>query len=97
MKVKSFFRNLKFRLVALWWLSTRKYYYLLSFNDNKKGSVSLETYNVDILGFTKWFRIKHGAMTNMEIRKELRSIYEAAGSDTLVALMCKDLIDKLRD
>lgn len=52
---------------------------------------------MDILGFTKWFRIKHGAMTNMEIRKELRSIYEAAGSDTLVALMCKDLIDKLRD
>lgn len=97
MKIKLFFRNLKFRSVALWWLLTRKYYYLLSFNDNREGSTSLESFNVNIPEFTEWLRAKHGAMTNMDIRKELRNIYEAAGSDTLVASMCKDLIDKLRD
>ena len=95
--MKVFFRNLKLRSVALWYLITKKYYYLLSFDNKGKNSTSLESYNVNIPKFTEWLRAKHGAMTNMDIRKELRSIYEAAGSDTLVALMCKDLIDKLRD
>lgn len=97
MKVKLFFRNLKFRSVALWWFLTRKNYYLLSFNDRKEGSTSLESFNVNISEFTEWVQAKHGAMTNKSIIKELRSIYEAAGSDTLVASMCKDLIDKLKD
>lgn len=39
--------NIKNRLVALWWLLTRKNYYLLSFNGRKSGY--LESYNVVIL------------------------------------------------
>ena len=97
MKVKLFFRNMKFRSVALWWFLTKRNYYLLSFNSREEGSISLESFNVNISEFIEWLRAKHGVMTNKDIRKELRSIYEAAGSDTLVALMCKDLIDKLKD
>ena len=86
---------IKYRLVALWWFITKRNYYLLSYN----GGVgrTLESSNIVIPEFIEWVRKKHGVLTNQEIRKELQSIYEAAWSDTLVALMCKDLIDKLRD
>lgn len=87
--------SIKYRLVALWWFLTRKNYYLLSYNG--RVGRTLESTNIVIPEFIEWVRKKHHVLTNQEIRKELRSIYEAAGSDTLVALMCKDLIDKLRD
>ena len=38
--------NIKNKLVALWWLLTRKNYYLLSYNGRK--SKYLESYNVVI-------------------------------------------------
>ena len=93
--MKQKLSNIKNKLVALWWFLTRKNYYLLSYNGRK--SKFLESGNVVIPEFIEWVRKKHGVLTNQEIIKELQSIYEAAGSDTLVALMCKDLIDKLRD
>ena len=93
--MKQKLSNIKNKLVALWWFLTRKNYYLLSYNGRQ--SKFLESSNIVIPEFIEWVRKKHGVLTNQEIIKELQSIYEAAGSDTLVALMCKDLIDKLRD
>ena len=93
--MKQKLSNIKNKLVALWWFLTRKNYYLLSYNGIQ--SKFLESGNIVIPEFIEWVRKKHGVLTNQEIIKELQSIYEAAGSDTLVALMCKDLIDKLRD
>lgn len=41
--------NIKNRLVALWWLLTRRHFYLLSYN-NREGRI-FEIYNIDISEF----------------------------------------------
>ena len=48
--------NIKYRLVALWWILTRKNYYLLSYKGRQSGY--LESYNVVIPEFIEWIRKK---------------------------------------
>ena len=64
--------NIKNRLVALWWLLTRKNYYLLSYK-GRKGKF-LESTNVVISELIEWARKKHGVPTNHEIIMELKNI-----------------------
>lgn len=86
--------SIKYRLVALWWLLTKKNYYLLSF-ENREGE-SLETYNVVIPEFIEWVRKKHGVPTNHEIIMELKNIGNLCRStDVLAYNEIKALIEKL--
>ena len=86
--------NIKNRLVALWWLLTRKNYYLLSYKGRK--SKYLESYNVVIPEFIEWVRKKHGVPTNHEIIMDLKNIGTLyKDSDVLAYNEIKELIKKL--
>ena len=86
--------SIKYRLVALWWVLTKKNYYLLSF-ENREGE-SLETYNVVIPEFIEWVRKNHGVPTNHEIIMELKNIGNLCRStDVLAYNEIKALIEKL--
>lgn len=87
--------NIKNRLVALWWLLTRKNYFLLSYNG--KGSEYLESYNVVIPEFIEWVRNKHGVPTNHDIIMDLKAIGNLCRStDILTYNEIKALIEKLK-
>lgn len=86
--------NIKNRLVALWWLLTRKNYYLLSFNGRKSGY--LESYNVVIPEFIEWIRKEHDVPTNHEIIMDLKAIGNLCRSTDILAYNeIKALIEKL--
>ena len=86
--------NIKCRLVALWWLLTRKNYYLLSFKGRQSGY--LESYNVVITEFVEWIRKKHDVPTNHEIIMDLKSIGNLCRSTDILAYNeIKALIEKL--
>ena len=88
--MKQKFRNLKFKLIAIWWLITRKNYYLLAYNS--RTSKSLESYNVVLPEFVAWVQKNHGMMTNEDIIKELGnidSIYAFYGIQKLIAKLKK--------
>ena len=86
--------NIKYRLVALWWLLTRKNYYLLSYKGRQSGY--LESYNVVIPEFIEWVRKKHDVPTNNEIIMDLKSIGNLCRSTDIIAYNeIKALIEKL--
>ena len=86
--------NIKNRLVALWWLLTRKNYYLLSYKGRKSGY--LESYNVVIPEFIEWIRKKHDMPTNNEIIMDLKAIGNLCrNTDILAYNEIKALIEKL--
>lgn len=86
--------NIKYKLVALWWLLTRKNHYLLSYNGRE--SRYLESYNVVIPEFTEWVRKKHDVPTNYEIIMDLKNIGTLyKDSDVLAYNEIKALIKKL--
>lgn len=86
--------NIKYRLVALWWLLTRKNYYLLSYKGRQSGY--LESYNVVIPEFIEWIRKKHDVPTNHEIIMDLKAISNLCRSTDIIAYNeIKALIDKL--
>ena len=86
--------NIKNKLVALWWLLTRKNYYLLSYNGRQ--SKFLESGNIIITEFIEWVRKKHGVPTNHEIIMDLKNIGTLyKGSDVLAYNDIKALIKKL--
>ena len=86
--------NIKYRLVALWWLLTRKNYYLFSFKGRQSGY--LESYNVVIPEFIEWVRKKHDVPTNHEIIMDLKSIGNLCRSTDIIAYNeIKALIEKL--
>ena len=86
--------NIKYRLVALWWLLTRKNYYLLSYKGRQ--SAYLESYNVVIPEFIEWVRKKHDVPTNHEIIMDLKSIGNLCRSTDIIAYNeIKALIEKL--
>ena len=86
--------NIKNRLVALWWLLTRKNYYLLSYKGRK--SKYLESYNVVITEFIEWVRKKHDVHTNHEIIMDLKNIGNLCRSTDILAYNeIKALIKKL--
>ena len=70
--MKQKLSNIKNKLVALWWLLTRKNYYLLSYK-GRKGKF-LESGNVVIPEFIEWVRKRNGMLTNHEIIMELKNI-----------------------
>ncbi len=93
--MKQKIRNIKNKLVAIWWLITRKDYYLLAYNG--RGSKSLESYNVIIPGFIEWLRKKHDVPTNHDIIMELKGIGNLCkDSDILAYNEIKGLIEKLK-
>ena len=86
--------NIKNRLVALWWLLTRKNYYLLSYKGRKSGY--LESYNVVIPEFIEWIRKSHDVPTNHEIITDLKAIGNLCRSTDILAYNeIKALIEKL--
>ena len=86
--------NIKNRLVAFWWLLTRKNYYLLSYKGRK--SKYLESYNVVIPEFIEWVRKKHDVPTNHEIIMDLKNIENLCRSTDILAYNeIKALIEKL--
>ena len=86
--------NIKNRLVAFWWLLTRKNYYLLSYKGRK--SKYLESYNVVIPEFIEWIRKKHDMPTNHEIIMDLKAIGNLCrNTDILAYNEINELIDKL--
>ena len=86
--------NIKNRLVAFCWLSTRKNYYLLSYKGRK--SKYLESYNVVIPEFIEWIRKKHDMPTNHEIIMDLKAIGNLCrNTDILAYNEIKALIEKL--
>ncbi len=96
-KVKSMkqkIKNIKNKLAAIWWLITRKNYYLLAYNS--RTSPFLESGNVDIPEFIEWLRQRHDVPTNHEITTELKNIGTLyKGSDILAYNEIKGLIEKL--
>ena len=86
--------NIKNKLVALWWLLTRKNYYLLSYKGRK--SKFLESGNVVIPEFIEWVRKRNGMLTNHEIIMELKNIGNLCiSTDILAYNEIKALIKKL--
>ena len=86
--------NIKNRLVALWWLLTRKNYYLLSYKGRK--SKYLESGNVVIPEFIEWVRKKHDVPTNHEIIMDFKAIGNICRSTDILAYNeIKALIEKL--
>ncbi len=88
--------NIKNRLVALWWLLTRRHFYLLSYN-NREGRI-FEIYNIDISEFIEFTRKVHNIPTNHEIIMELKAIgYLCRSTDILTYNEIKALIEKLKN
>lgn len=86
--------NIKNKLVALWWLLTRKNYYLLSYKGRQSGY--LESYNVVIPELIEWIRKKHDVPTNHEIIMDLKAIGNLCRSTDILAYNeIKALIEKL--
>ena len=92
--MKQKLSNTKNKLVALWWLLTRKNYYLLSYNGRK--SKYLESYNVVIPEFIEWIRKRYDVPTNHEIITDLKAIGNLCRSTDIIAYNeIKALIEKL--
>ena len=92
--MKQKLSNIKNKLVALWWLLTRKNYYLLSYKGRKSGY--LESGNVVITEFIEWIRKKHDVPTNHEIIIDLKAIGNLCRSTDILAYNeIKALIEKL--
>ena len=92
--MKQKLSNIKNKLVALWWILTRKNYYLLSYN-GRKGKF-LESGNVVIPEFIEWVRKRNGMLTNHEIIIELKNIGNLCiSTDILAYNEIKSLIEKL--
>ena len=88
-------RNIKYKLVTIWWLITRKNYYLLAYNS--RTSNCLESYNVVLPEFIRWAQNKHNMLTSEDIIKELKEIGTLyKDSDTLAYQEIKDLIEKIK-
>ncbi len=94
--MKQKLRDMKCKLIALWWFITRKNFYLLSYND-RTGKI-LETYNVVLPEFIEWAQKKHGMMTSTDIIWELQDIGICLEEprDILAYNRIKDLIARLQ-
>ena len=95
--MKNKIRNIKYKLAAIWWLITRKNYYLLAYN-SREGR-SLESFNVVLPEFITWVQKKHGMMTRKDIMAELKEIDYCLikPKDILAYNMIKDLYEKLKN
>ena len=94
--IKQKFRNLKIKAVALWWLLTRENYHLFAYNDKGDKTISLESYNVDILSFIDNVQRRHKMLTTHDILVKLYGIRSLGLEDILVRNEVKDLIEKIK-
>lgn len=94
--IKQKFRNLKNKAIALWWLLTREYHFLLAYNDKGDKTISLESYNVDILSFIDHVQRRHNMMTAHDILVALDKIKKLAYGDILVSNEVNELIEKIK-
>lgn len=94
--IKQKLRNLKNKAIALWWLLTREYHFLLSYNDKGDKTISLESYNVDILSFIDHVQRRHKMLTAHDILVTLEGIRKLGLEDILVRNEVKELIEKIK-
>ena len=90
------FSNLKNKAVALWWLLTREYYFLLAYNDKGDKTISLESYNVDIPSFIAYVQRRHKMLTVHDILVTLDGIMKLGIEDILVRNEVKELMEKIK-
>lgn len=57
--MKKKIKEIKYRLVAAWWLLTRESYYLVAFTNKGKGTKTIETCNVELQGVVDFIRDRH--------------------------------------
>ena len=93
--MRKVLKNIKCKLISLWWFLTRKNFYLLAYNDRKGGTKILESYNVDVPRFVAYVQRKHGYKTYAEIIQDLKGIAYVC-DDTLARRMIIDLIETLK-
>ena len=91
--MKRILKYMKWKLVALWWLLTRKNFYLLSYN-SRQGE-TLESYNVILPEFVFCLQKNHGYKTYAEIIQDLKEIASLC-DDILARRMIIDLIETLK-
>ena len=94
--IKLKFSNLKNKAVALWWLLTREYYFLLAYNEKGDKTISLESYNVDILSFIAYVQRRHKMLTAHDILVTLDGIMKLGIEDILVRNEVKELMEKIK-
>lgn len=94
--IKQKFRNLKNKAVALWWLLTREYHFLLAYNDKGDKTISLESYNVDILSFIDHVQRRHNMLTAHDILVALDGIRKLGPKDILIRSEVEELIEKIK-
>ena len=93
--MKRMLKYMKWKLVSLWWLLTRKNHYLLSYS-GRNGKI-LESHNVnDIPGFIAYVQEKHGYITNDRIIKSLMEITDVC-DDILARQKIFDLIETIKE
>ena len=95
MELKPRLRYCKYKLTALWWLLTRKNYYLVACGGDT--SRFIESYNVMIPEFVEWIKERHGMLTNKELILELKSIAYLVKKDKLAYEEAKSLIERVKD
>lgn len=95
--MKEKLRNLKFRLIALWWFLTRKQYFLLSYKN--RTSRVLESSNIVIPEFIDYVQKQHKIPTRWDVIAELKEIdyLLSEPKDVLAHSMIVGLIKKLKD
>ena len=76
--IKQKLRNLKLKTIALWWLLTRKHFFLFAYNTKKGKQISCSFYNVDILSFIDQIQRWHNMLTAHDIlvRNEVKELIE---------------------
>lgn len=95
--MKQKIRNFRYKLGAIWWLVTRKNYYLLTYNS--RAGKALESYSVVLPEFVTWLQKRHGMMTRNDIIAELRDIDSCLTKpeDIFVHNKVKYLIETLKN
>ena len=78
------------------WLLTHEYHYLLSYNDKGDKTISLESYNVDILPFIDYVQRRHNMLTAHDILVKLDGIRKLGLEDILVRNEIKELIENIK-
>lgn len=94
--IKQKFKNLKIKAIALWWLLTRKNFFLFAYSVKEGKQISCSFYNVDILSFIDQVQRCHNMLTAHDILVALDGIRKLGLEDILVRNEVKELIEKIK-
>nr|DAQ40647.1 MAG TPA: hypothetical protein [Caudoviricetes sp.] len=94
--IKQVLKDLKVKATALWWLLTRKHFFLFAYNTKKGKQISCSFYNVDILSFIDQIQRWHNMLTAHDILVTLDGIRKLGIDDILVRNEVKELIEKIK-